>query len=109
MIPLQEPAGKFSDDRSKLCIIQKDKTPPYSELEVMAGVDKSFSKGTWLVEESTETQIPVMEALVHVRVTTNRVPVCLLNPSPELITVHGGTEVAILESVEVPTKHVSAG
>ena len=39
---------------------------------------------------------------------TNRVPIRLLNPRSEPITLYAGTEVATLEKVEIPADTVSA-
>ena len=105
-IRLQEPPRSSPSDRSKVCIVSKVEIPPYSEMEVLARVDESC-EGEWLLEESSKTRAPVAVARSLVRVTNSNVPVLILNPRAEPVTLYAGTGIAVLERVESPEGSVN--
>ena len=107
-VPLQEPPERSTSTTHTVCVESKIEIPPSSELEVMAKVDESVGEGTWVMEESANVRLPIAVARALVETMTNRVPVRLLNPRSEPITLYAGTEVATLERVEIPAETVSA-
>ena len=68
--------------------------PGCSEVEIMAKALSEATGGTWIVESSPANSKAVMIARTPVTLTDQTVPVCLLNPLPEKITVNTGTTIA---------------
>ena len=75
--------------------------PGCSEVEIMAKVPSAFTRGTWVVESSPANSKAVVIARTIVTPTDQTVPVCLLNPWPEQVTVNKGTTIARMEAVAV--------
>ena len=76
--------------------------PPCSEMEVMACLEEPLGDGTWLMEGTQEKRVPALVARALVNANTSRVPVRLLNPRAEPVQLFKGTEVAVLELVDIP-------
>ena len=62
---------------------------------------------TWLLEESRSQQLPVRVAHAIVCSNSSTVPVRLLNPHPETITVYKNTQLVVLEKLEAIPSHVN--
>ena len=75
--------------------------PGCSEMEIMAKVPSAAIGGTSIVESSPANSKAVMIARTLVTPTDQCVPVRLLNPQPEKITVNKGTTIARMEAVAV--------
>ena len=75
--------------------------PGCSEMEIMAKVPSAATGGTWIVESSPANSKAMVIARTLVTPTDQTVPVCLLNPRPEKITVNKGTTIAKMEAVAV--------
>ena len=92
------------------------KLPPLSELETLAVADIQHpAGGTWLVEGQSNGRHPVMVARGVVTANDEAIPIRLLNPSTEEVTLYGRSCVAtaspvcetqIAESTHHPTKAV---
>ena len=66
------------------------------------------TKGVWLLEGSVKTSLPVAVARTLVEPTNTRIPMRVVNPSAEPITVYSGTVLGTLEEVDTPTIDVDA-
>ena len=70
-------------------------------MDIMAKVLSAATGSTWIVESSPATSKAVITARTLVIPTDQIVPVRLLNPRPEKITVNKGTAIARMEAVAV--------
>jgi hypothetical protein len=75
--------------------------PPCSEVFVMANLTDTGGGSTYLVE-SAGGRAGALVARALVEPKGGKVPVNLLNPRAETVTLQAGVEVATLESVEPP-------
>ena len=74
-----------------------------SEMEMMANASHTGEAGVWMVEETTDKRSPIMVARAIVEPRGGEVPVRLLNPTDQPVTLHKGTQIATLDMVEAPT------
>ena len=77
--------------------------PSFSELEVMADTTGVMARGlghSYLLEPIASTKLPVQAAWALVAPSASRIPVRLLNPSTQPVTVHKGTKIAFLEEAD---------
>ena len=74
--------------------------PPFSELEVMAAV-LDPTGGPWLLQASPDDRPAALVASALVEPRAGEVPVRLLNPRAETITIRNGTQIASLHPVQV--------
>ena len=75
--------------------------PPCSELEVLAGTKESVEDGsTWLLEEKSGKQNPVLVARAVVSPRNDQMVIRLLNPRPEAVTVYANSTVAELSQLD---------
>ena len=74
--------------------------PPQSEIEVMATVSKSAVNGMWMIEGCHEEKLSVLIARSLVLPTREEVPIRLMNPRSECVTVKQGTVVAEMEAFQ---------
>lgn len=82
--------------------------PPFSEQVLMAKV-RYVPKGvSCIVEPNTEKRSPCAVARVLVEPKAGLVPITLLNPKPESVSIPASMVIAIIESVEIPTNRVVA-
>ena len=77
--------------------------PAYSEMEVMVKAPGGAGEKTWILvtSSSKRSAVAVARALVHP--TEGKVPVCLLNPQDEAVTVPNGAAIAVMEELKEPT------
>ena len=75
--------------------------PGCSEVEIMAKVPSAAEGGSWIVESNPTNTNAVMVARTLVTPNNQMVPVRVLNPRPERITVSKGTTIAMMEAVAV--------
>ena len=78
--------------------------PPFSELEVMAAVLDPTGGGPWLLQASPDDRPAALVASALVEPRAGEVPVRLLNPRAEMITIRNGTQIASLHPVQVPSE-----
>ena len=77
--------------------------PPYSEMETTTLTTRTLTDGTWLVENKTNKQNPVVVARSITTLTGKEIPVRLLNyVTSNAIDVHAGTQIATMASVRPP-------
>ena len=79
--------------------------PPCSEIMVMGvttSTESSPRNQQWIVESNWGQRSPVIAARALVKPQVDGVPVRLLNPREETVTVRAGAEIATLEPVEIP-------
>ena len=100
-LPLRESSHAPLATRVRVHIENTTRIPPRSEMEVMACLEQEVGEGMWLLEGSVEKSLPAAVGRVLVETKQNRVPVLLLNPGVETVTIHTGTEIGTLERVEV--------
>ena len=81
--------------------------PPRSELEIAARLDTPV-EGVWLLQGAMDKSLPAAVACALVAPTSTTVPVRLLNPLSEPVTVYAGMTLATLESVKPPLGAVDA-
>lgn len=81
--------------------------PPRSMRQVTGDTVETV-KGTWLLQEATDKNLPFAVASALVEPTSTTVPLRILNPTEDPVTVYGGTLVATLQGVEVPSLGVEA-
>ena len=75
--------------------------PGCSEIEIMAKVLSAATGGSWIVEGDPAKSNAVMVARTLVSPNNQTIPVRLLNPRSETITVSKGTTIAMMEAVAV--------
>ena len=75
--------------------------PGCSEIEVIAKVPSAATGGSWIIESNPAYNTAVMVARTLVTPSNQSVPIRLLNPRPEGITVSKGTTIATMEAVAV--------
>ena len=98
-IPLLQPPQPVSKPRVQL--VEAIHIPPKSEVLAMASTE-AIEEGTYLLESSaSRTGAAVARALVKLE-RGGRVPVSLLNPRSEAVTIRSGATIATLEPVESP-------
>ena len=71
--------------------------PAYSEMEVMANMAQPKAPGTWIMEGDAT---PVMVARSLLDSPNTQIPVRLMNPSDQPVTLYKGKRIATLEPVE---------
>ena len=71
-------------------------------MEVMACLKESPGDGTWLTEGARDKRVLALVARALVNTNTSQIPVRLLNPKAEPVQVYKGTEVVVLELVDLP-------
>ena len=76
---------------------------PAKSLMQIVGTISAPLEGLWLLEEATMKRMPVAVARGLVEPMSSRVPLIILNPSMDSVTVYRGMRVATLQSVNVPT------
>ena len=81
--------------------------PPRSTLQITGDIVEAV-EGTWLLEEATNKHLPFAVARALIEPTSTTVPLCILNPSEDPVTVYTGMLVATLQSVEMPTLGVES-
>ncbi len=101
-IPLQGSRGKPQVALVKLG--DTVRVPASSELELTVCTPQPLDRGTWLLEGVHGEKVPFVVAGAVVSTATmegtTHVPVRLLNPSAEVVTLHHDTKVAQLEPLE---------
>ena len=75
--------------------------PGCSEIDIMAKVPSVATGGSWIIESNPTKNNAVMIARTLVSPCNQMVPVRVLNPRPERITVSKGTTIATMEAVAV--------
>ena len=65
-------------------------------------------EGMWLVQEATDKCLPAAVAGALVEPASTAIPLRLLNPQTEPVTVYAGMTLATLEHAEVPAGTVDA-
>ena len=76
-------------------------------MQIMGSV-KVPTKGVWLLEGSIKESLPVTVARTLVEPTNTRIPMRVVNPLEEPITVYSGTVLGTLVEVDTPTINVDA-
>jgi hypothetical protein len=97
------------DAISKVCPSTSLTLPPHSEQVVMAECEGQPRSGPCIVEPGGGERLPFAVARALVEPRDGRVPVRLLNPGSEAVSLHSGSVVAALDSVEAPSGNVVAG
>ena len=90
-----------------VCSAETVELPPRSMMQIMGSV-KVPTKGVWLLEGPIKKSLPVTVARTPVEPTNTRIPVRVVNPLEEPITVYSGTVLGTLEEVDTPTINVDA-
>ena len=80
--------------------------PPMSELEVLAVADVQQSGTTWLVEGGSNNRHPVVVARGIVTANHEAIPIRLLNPNTEEVTLYGRSRIA---TTNPGYRHISIG
>ena len=75
--------------------------PGCSEIDIMAKVPSVATGESWIIESNSTKNNAVMVARTLVSPCNQMVPVRVLNPRPERITVSKGTTIATMEAVAV--------
>ena len=85
------------------------KVPPFSEMEVMGSVPAAATSKTWVVQGKPQGRNAVMVARALVLPEACSIPLRLLNPRDEEVTIPRGTAVAELENVVAEVEGVPPG
>ena len=111
VLPLRDPAYVPPPPRAHTEVpvraMRTVEVPPRSELEIAARLDTPV-EGVWLLQGTMDKSLPAAVACALVAPTSTTVPVRLLNPLTEPVTVYAGMTLATLESVEPPLGAVDA-
>lgn len=113
-ISLCDPSSDVELVQARVTMDETVRIPPFSVVEVEARVNGNVRGKAWIVQECKFVQgckfkqLPVNVANGLVSGETSRVPVRLLNPSPDPMTVFKGTKVAMVEEVEMDNHTVQA-
>ena len=102
-IPLEAPPIAGDDPIAKcyICSASTDEIPPRSSMQIQ-GTVSGADRGLWLLEE-TPKRLPVAVAWGLVEVTSTSIPVIVLNPLEEPVTLYRAMELATLQEVDEPT------
>ena len=110
-MPLRDPAYVPPPPRAHTEVpvraMRTVEVPPRSEMEIAARLDTPV-EGVWLLQGAMDKSLPAAVACALVAPTSTTVPVRLLNPLTEPVTVYAGMTLATLESVEPPLGAVDA-
>ena len=90
-----------------VCSAETVELPPRSIMQIMGSVEVP-TKGVWLLEGSIKTSLPVAVAHTLVEPTNTGIPMHVVNPSEEPITMYSGTVLGTLVEVDTPTIDVDA-
>ena len=90
-VPLELPHQIRSNRKQPIAVVEAVRIPPCSEVIVEGTVDEEVNQQTWLVEGATSRRSPVAVARALVEPRGGKVPLCLLNPSLDPVTVRAGT------------------
>ena len=82
--------------------------PACSEMELMVKTPGDVAGKTWILETSNSKKSPVAVARAIVCPAGEKVPVRLLNPRDEVVTVTNGTPIAVMEEIEEPIAGANA-
>ena len=82
--------------------------PPRSEMIIMAQMSEPVNEGSWMVVSEWSDRPPAAVARALVTPKWGKVPVRLLNPREESVTVGAGAAIATLELIEQPSDSVVA-
>ena len=78
--------------------------PARTEREVMACLDTpDIEGGTWIVEDSSETENTVMVACAIVQPKSRMIPVGLVNCTSETLTIYADKQIALAAEVSTDT------
>jgi hypothetical protein len=106
-IPLADPTPRCGGTiEQSVHAVRTVEVPPRSMLEIAADFKVSV-EGVWLLEEAVDKSLPFAVARALVKPTSTTVPVCILNPTEEPVTVYAGMLLATLQSVTSPTGDVA--
>ena len=107
-VPLKNSLADMTTEASVVVMLEEPlHLAPLSEIEIMAKVSgECKGEGTWLLEESKSQRLPVRVAHAIVCPNSSIVPVRLLNPRPETVTVYKNTQLAVLEKLEATPPQV---
>ena len=94
--------------QARVTVDETVRIPPFTVIEVEAQVKGNVRGKAWIVQGCKSKQLSVNVANGLVSGKTSRVPVRLLNPSPDPMTVFKGTKVATVEEVEIGNHSVQA-
>ena len=111
-ISLHRPSLQPGNTRVKVRAEKTLEVPAYSEIEIMACLERPILGGMWLLENVVRKHTSTVVARALVQPTPTHVPVRLLNPMPESVTIYAGKEIATFESVEYstnPVNHITEG
>ena len=78
--------------------------PPSCELEIMGHVPSALC-GDYLLEQTAQKCLSVRVARALVSTTEKGVPLRLINPSTQMVILHKGTQLAVLEPIESQAIH----
>ena len=81
-------------------LVQECPSSPFCELKVMAQPLMSSKGQHYLFEPVTTTRLPVQAACALVSPSSAGVPVRLMNPMMDSVTLNKGTRVAQLDSID---------
>ena len=101
------PLTPISSQRSEtvpVSLVKDLHIPPSCELEIMGHVSSALC-GDYLLEQTTHKRLPVRVARALVSTTDEGMPLRLINPSTQMVTLHKGTQLAILEPIESQAIH----
>ena len=101
-LPLRDPTTLCEQTVQLVRAAKTVEVPPRSILEVEASIEAPL-EGVWLVQEATDRRLPAAVACALVEPTSTTIPLRLLNPRTEPVTVYVGTTLATLEDAEFPT------
>ena len=105
-LPLRDLTPLRVRSEQPVLAVRTVEVPPCSMLEIEASIETPV-EGVWLVQEAVDKR-PEALACALVQPRANSVPVRLLNPWTEPVTVYAGTTLATLESVDFPAGAVNA-
>lgn len=103
VLSLSKPTQRAPDMKPSVQTLEAFDIPLCSEVEVQASLQEPVGEGPWLLEGVEGKRLPAAIARELVQPKANRVPVHRLNPRPESVRIHRGTEIATLEAVDSPT------
>ena len=94
----RSPTAQQIQSRITVNLVQTVHIPAYSEMETLvSSTDKAEVRTTWMVEPASNWKLPVRVARALVTLGKGDVPVHLINPGPNAVTMVKGTTVGLLE------------
>ena len=99
-IPLSSEVKPESTTQLAVSVMSTLRIPPTSEVEVMGHVNGNISEYPHILEQLAHKRLPVRVARALVIPSSLGVPVRLMNPTSETVTIYKNSSIATMEAID---------